>query len=321
MTISSNRIVTYQYRSLIPNNEDLISYIQNTKNIDDEQIKQIIYAGGLPVEQLKLIKPYNIKFLQQYHNLCCHDASLQKQCYELKKQQTDDIPQKLLPLTFSLIQKWLNLTHSQIVIYGSSLIPLDLIKQINIKNCQTEDIDVAVEKIDDAKSLVEYVAAQLNQMMITHQPDLINILGPEVRFKYINICQYEEKFSVRIDLSDQCPNFHFLKRFRLLDVTLCSDFLSNSQSSLYPNIQLQSPVSFILGLYDKYAACLLNVNKLTNLQQIETKTKMEQRIANLIYDSNILRQSDFLYFFNKFKNINKCETVRELVKHIFKPAI
>ncbi len=312
----SNCIVTYQYRNLINDPDSLIKSIQQNKNIDDDEIKQIIYSGGLPTESLKLIKPYNVKFLQQYHQLSCQDVQQQKHCYELIKPQTDHIPQKLLPLTFTLIQKWLNLTHSTLVIYGSSLIPLGLTQKISINNCQTEDIDVAVNNMKDAKALVDYVAAEFDQMMRNQNPELINILGPDVRFKYINICQYEGKFLVRIDLADKCPNFHFLKRFRLLDVTCVTDFLSYSQPSIYPNIQIQCPISFILGVYDKYAACLLNVNKLTNLQQSDTKLKMEQRIANLTYDVNILRKDEFNYFLDKFNNIKNCSIVQEMVNNI-----
>lgn len=154
-------------------------------------------------------------------------------------------------------------------------------------------------------------------MMRARDPELVKILGPEVRFKYIGICQYDTKYLIRIDLADSCPNFHFLHRFRLLDVICITDFLSYPQPSAHPNIQIQSPVSFILGLYDKYAACILNVNNLNNRQFVDTKTRLEQRIANLTFDKGVITNNDFIYFYPKFKNISKCEIVQEMVKNIF----
>ena len=313
-----SRIVTYQYRNLIDDLESLIEFIKYNKNIDDVLIKQIIYSGGLSTEQLKLIKPYNIKFLQQYHNFMNEDCQQQKQCYETNSHKTNDIPQKLLKITFALIQQWLNNVNHKIVIFGSAIIPLFSPTKINITDCQTEDIDVAVQSIADGKDLILFVASELNKMMIEHNSvELINILGDDVRFKYINVCQIGQKFFIRIDLCDKCPNFHFLKRFRLLDVSLVSDFLSKTEPSNYPNIELQSTVSFLLGIYDKYAGCLLNVNKLTNLQQQQTKEKMEVRIANLSFDKSALSLDDFHYFIDKFQNIHNCAIVKEMIKNIF----
>lgn len=153
MAKQSNCIVTYQYRDLIHDTESLIQYIQTNKDIDEAEIKRIICAGGLSNDQLKLIKPYNTKFSQHYHNLMCCDAQQQKQCYELMTHTTETIPSKLLNITFALISKWLNLTNNKIIIYGLSLISLSLTHQVNINNCQTEDIDVAVDRLESCQSV------------------------------------------------------------------------------------------------------------------------------------------------------------------------
>ena len=317
MDNQSNRIVTHQYRTLIDDPDELIRSIQTDKNMTDDQIKQIIYSGGLSTDQLKAIKPYNIRFTQRYHVLMNQDIDQQKQCYASMKDGTNDIPQKLLRITFQLIQRWLAETNRKIIIFGSSIVPLFSPKNVNIANCQTEDIDVAVDNISDAKDLVYFVAAELHKMQLEKHKELTDILGNTVRFKYINICQIGTKFFVRVDLSDMCPNFHFLKRFRLMDVSLVSDFLTRTDPSVYPNIELQSTVSFVLGIYDKYAGCLLNINKLTNLQLKETREKMEGRIAALTFDKSVLSMNDFNYFIDKFHNIRNCEIVQNMVRKIF----
>jgi len=232
------------------------------------------------------------KFSRQYELIKQLDCQNQKKCYELHKSNVSDYTELLRNYVFDILK---NYKH-KIVIYGSGVIKYFSSYPIKFNSISCQDIDVATENPFDLGNLIYTIL--VDQPVIT---DMFRLKNIQFRHKL-------DRYFIRVDISDMCQNYHFLKRINLIDICDLNynNIIKNNIPTHLSNIWVQHPMSFWLGLFDKYYGCINNVNNLTRTELNYTQKILDDRLNNMILPFDWYDDIEsYQYFISFFNNLNK----------------
>lgn len=290
--------------------EDIIQYLKEISSDQVTEYARTVYCNGKcePLEFTNAKHEKNVKsFLRNYQQTIIIDATKQKKCFARDSIHSDKINAYLLKEIFCKISEFIKNTGAEIILYGSSVCYFFSDAPYQLENCQLSDIDVATCDSDTVVKLSRFIYDWFVKFGSGH---VFEFDESKIRIKNIQLRKNDHKYTIRASLMDDCEEKHFVGRLNLIDICPKTPFLDRTLKK--DNFQIQNPVSFWLGMYDKYASCILNVNKLDAKQKKLTMEKMERRFEEIKIGK--LDLNDLKYFMDKFNHFPQCEVVKKMIK-------
>lgn len=282
--------------------EDILYNIKQLNSIDSVKsyAHDIFYNGKINIKTMSFLKKYNESksFLQELERIRIKDKKEQQECFNKYKNDINCFVQLILQYIYICVENYIN----KIILYGSAVPFFFTDYSCRIEKLKIDDIDVAT---NDPENLCQYIKNNLLEYRTINK-------NHDIKIKNIQIRKRDERFFIRIDLCDSCPGMHFLKRSTIIDISPIKCFLTKN-IHIKNHIYIQHPISFIIGIYDKYAGCVLNVNKLCPHEQKITKEKLELRINSMHFEKDIIKPDLFKALYICFNNIHQSNEAKNML--------